>query len=97
MILFHTRQKKQKGNNRWKQSVELCKKDKLFKDAMEYAAESHQQEIAEELLQWFLERGAKDCFAACLYTVRLIVRFLRHVMTFPSDTGSIMFFSPYIL
>jgi clathrin heavy chain len=37
---------------------------------MEYAAESHQQEIAEELLQWFLERGAKDCFAACLYTVR---------------------------
>lgn len=58
------------GNNRWKQSVELCKKDRLFKDAMEYAAESHQQEIAEELLQWFLERGAKDCFAACLYTVR---------------------------
>jgi clathrin heavy chain len=57
------------GNNRWKQSVELCKKDRLFKDAMEYAAESHQQEIAEELLQWFLERGAKDCFAACLYTV----------------------------
>lgn len=60
------------GNNRWKQSVELCKKDRLFKDAMEYAAESHQQEIAEELLQWFLERGAKDCFAACLYTVRLL-------------------------
>jgi len=29
-----------KGNNRWKQSVELCKKDRLFKDAMEYAAES---------------------------------------------------------
>jgi Region in Clathrin and VPS len=60
------------GNNRWKQSVELCKKDRLFKDAMEYAAESHQQEIAEELLQWFLERGAKDCFAACLYTVSLL-------------------------
>lgn len=53
--------------------MELCKKDRLFKDAMEYAAESHQQEIAEELLQWFLERGAKDCFAACLYTVRTIL------------------------
>lgn len=52
--------------------MELCKKDRLFKDAMEYAAESHQQEIAEELLQWFLERGAKDCFAACLYTVKSI-------------------------
>lgn len=42
---------------------------------MEYAAESHQQEIAEELLQWFLERGAKDCFAACLYTVRYFFNF----------------------
>ncbi|XP_029719221.2 clathrin heavy chain [Aedes albopictus] len=56
-----------KGNNRWKQSVELCKKDRLFKDAMEYAAESHQGELAEELLGWFLERGAHDCFAACLF------------------------------
>ncbi|XP_016996056.1 clathrin heavy chain [Drosophila takahashii] len=56
-----------KGNNRWKQSVELCKKDKLYKDAMEYAAESCKQDIAEELLGWFLERDAYDCFAACLY------------------------------
>lgn len=56
-----------KGNNRWKQSVELCKKDRLFKDAMEYAAESGKQEIAEELLAWFLERTAYDCFAACLF------------------------------
>jgi len=56
-----------KGNNRWKQSVELCKKDRLFKDAMEYAAESGKQEIAEELLSWFLERKAFDCFSACLY------------------------------
>ncbi|MCP9257506.1 Clathrin heavy chain [Dirofilaria immitis] len=42
-----------RGNNRWKQSVELCKKDKLYKDAMEYAAESRQPEIAEELLAYF--------------------------------------------
>lgn len=57
------------GNNRWKQSVELCKKDRLYKDAMEYAAESGKQEIAEELLAWFLERNAHDCFAACLFQV----------------------------
>ena len=57
------------GNNRWKQSVELCKKDRLYKDAMEYAAESGKQEIAEELLAWFLERNAYDCFAACLFQV----------------------------
>lgn len=145
-----------KGNNRWKQSVELCKKDKLFKvimchfiilfapvqcvsvfpieppnfsklvycttisnlikrnfqftflelnsfnyvcpsftcalllsvrnpiillpclmshlplqtimqDAMEYAAESKNSDTAEELLQWFLENGNHDCFAACLF------------------------------
>lgn len=36
---------------------------------MEYAAESGKQEIAEELLGWFLERNAHDCFAACLYQV----------------------------
>uniref|UniRef100_A0A1W7RAR4 Clathrin heavy chain n=1 Tax=Hadrurus spadix TaxID=141984 RepID=A0A1W7RAR4_9SCOR len=56
-----------KGNNRWKQSVELCKKDKLFKDAMEYAAESKLAEIAEELLAWFLEENNHECFAACLF------------------------------
>nr|CAG4651561.1 EOG090X0064 [Triops cancriformis] len=56
-----------KGNNRWKQSVELCKKDRLYKDAMEYAAESKQPEVAEELLQFFLEQNNFDCFAATLY------------------------------
>lgn len=61
------------GNNRWKQSVELCKKDNLFKDSMEYAAESGKQEIAEELLSWFLERKLFDCFAACLFQVSQLV------------------------
>lgn len=56
-----------KGNNRWKQSVELCKKDGLYKDAMEYAAESKNQELAEDLLQWFLERKNNACFSAMLY------------------------------
>ncbi|XP_034827603.1 clathrin heavy chain isoform X1 [Maniola hyperantus] len=56
-----------KGNNRWKQSVELCKKDALYADAMEYASESRQPEVAEELLDWFLERDNFECFSACLY------------------------------
>lgn len=34
---------------------------------MEYAAESRNPEVAQELLEWFLERGSKDCFAACLF------------------------------
>ncbi|KAK0417358.1 hypothetical protein QR680_012963 [Steinernema hermaphroditum] len=57
-----------KGNNRWKQSVELCKKDKLYKDAMEFAAESRDPAIAEELLTYFLESKLYDCFSAALYT-----------------------------
>lgn len=56
-----------KGNNRWKQSIELCKKDKLYKDAMEYAAESRNGELSEELLSFFLEEKLYDCFAASLY------------------------------
>jgi len=56
-----------KGNNRWGQSVALCKKDNLFKDAMEYAAESKNAEVAEDLLAYFLDHKAYDCFAACLF------------------------------
>jgi len=56
-----------KGNNRWKQSVELCKKDGLYKDCMEYAAESKQADVAEDLLMWFLERKNYTCFAAVLF------------------------------
>jgi len=39
----------------------------LFKDAMEYAAESKNAEVAEELLAYFLDKKAYDCFAACLF------------------------------
>lgn len=34
---------------------------------MEYAAESKNSDIAEELLSWFLEKGNHDCFSACLF------------------------------
>uniref|UniRef100_A0A1I7UQK3 Clathrin heavy chain n=1 Tax=Caenorhabditis tropicalis TaxID=1561998 RepID=A0A1I7UQK3_9PELO len=56
-----------KGNNRWKQSIELCKKDKLYKDAMEYAAESRNGELAEEIISFFPDEKLYDCFAASLY------------------------------
>jgi clathrin heavy chain len=35
---------------------------------MDTAAESCDTEIAEELLQFFIESDKKDCFTACLYT-----------------------------
>lgn len=39
----------------------------LSQDAMLFAAESKDAELAETLLQWFLEEGKKECFAACLF------------------------------
>ncbi|XP_076126184.1 clathrin heavy chain 1 [Alosa pseudoharengus] len=57
-----------RSNSRWQQSVDLCKKDKLYKDAMQYAAESEDSALAEALLHWFLEEGRRECFAACLFT-----------------------------
>lgn len=39
----------------------------LWQDAMLYAAESKEAELAESLLQWFLEEDRKECFAACLF------------------------------
>ena len=32
-----------------------------------YAAESRSRDTAEDLIQWFLEIGHHECFAACLY------------------------------
>ena len=36
---------------------------------MQYAAESKDSEIAEELLAWFLKEENNECFAACLFQV----------------------------
>ena len=35
---------------------------------MQYAGESRQVAVAEDLIAWFLEIDRKDCFAACLYS-----------------------------
>ena len=34
---------------------------------MLYAAESRNKDTAEDLIQWFLEIGKHECFAACLF------------------------------
>ncbi|KAI9251762.1 hypothetical protein BDA99DRAFT_563473 [Phascolomyces articulosus] len=63
-----------KKNRRWRQSIALSKQDQLFKDAMETAAESKDGEVAEELLQYFIEVGKRECFAAMLYTCYDLMR-----------------------
>merc|ERR1712014_572961 len=57
-----------KKNKRYKQSIELSKQDKIYKDAMETARDSGNQELAENLLRFFVDQDLKECFAACLYT-----------------------------
>jgi len=56
-----------RNNERWSQSVNLSKEDKLYKDAMETTAQSGDSELAEELLRFFVKMENKECFAACLY------------------------------
>lgn len=41
---------------------------------MQYASESKDTELAEELLQWFLLEEKKECFAACLFTCYDLLR-----------------------
>jgi clathrin heavy chain len=54
-------------SGRWRQSLALSKKDKLYKDAMETASQSGDRELCEELLTYFLAEDKKECFASCLY------------------------------
>lgn len=63
-----------KKNLKWKKAVALAKADKLYKDAMETAAQSQDADIAEDLLRFFVDDNVPECFAACLYTCYDLVR-----------------------
>ncbi|KAG6527209.1 hypothetical protein ZIOFF_009304 [Zingiber officinale] len=63
-----------KKAGRWKQSIALSKKDKLYKDAMETGSQSGDRELSEELLVYFIEQGKKECFAACLFICYDLIR-----------------------
>lgn len=41
---------------------------------MQYASESKDTELAEELLQWFLLEDKQECFGACLFTCYDLLR-----------------------
>jgi clathrin heavy chain len=57
-----------KKNKRWSQSVQLSKEDRMYKDAIDTASESKDQELAEELLRFFVSVHDKSCFTATLHT-----------------------------
>ncbi len=55
-------------NKRYTKSIEISKKDKMYKDAIDTAAESRDPEIATDLLRFFVNLQDKECFCATLYT-----------------------------
>lgn len=57
-----------KKNLKWRKAISLAKQDKLYKDAMETAAQSNDAELVEELLRFFVEEEEKRCFASMLFT-----------------------------
>merc|ERR1719203_2342870 len=63
-----------KKNKRFKQSIDLSKQDKMYKDCMETAFDSDNADLAEGLLRFFCEIESKECFAACLYTCYDLIR-----------------------
>ncbi|XP_054181938.1 clathrin heavy chain 2 isoform X10 [Homo sapiens] len=52
----------------------LLTEEEDYQDAMQHAAESRDAELAQKLLQWFLEEGKRECFAACLFTCYDLLR-----------------------
>jgi len=63
-----------KMNKRFEKSIELSKKDQLWLDATETAADSKDQDLAETLLYFFVEHNQAECFAAALFTCYELIR-----------------------
>ena len=61
-------------NQRYDQSMELSKADKLWKDAIDTAAESKNAELAENLLTYFVENDNQEGFTSTLLTCYDFVR-----------------------
>jgi len=61
-------------NQKFEQSIELSKADKLWKDAIDTASESQNPELAESLLTFFVENDNQEGFASTLLTCYDIVR-----------------------
>lgn len=58
-----------KLKERWSQSLELSKRDNMYKDAIDTAAESKDPKLVSDLLKYFaVEKNDPESFCACLYT-----------------------------
>jgi clathrin heavy chain len=61
-------------NKNFAASIDISKKDNLYRDAIDTAALSKDSKIAEDLLRFFISKQKKECFAACLFTCYEIIR-----------------------
>mmetsp|Transcript_21715 Transcript_21715/g.40605 ORF Transcript_21715/g.40605 Transcript_21715/m.40605 type:complete len:1699 (-) Transcript_21715:62-5158(-) len=63
-----------KKNKRYAESMRISKDDKIFKDAIDTAADSDDPAVAEELIKFFVEIQDKESFCATLYTCYHLIR-----------------------
>jgi len=61
-------------NKKFSKSIEISKKDELWKDAIETVSESNEMELAEQLLWFFMETGERELFASMLYTCYSLIK-----------------------
>mmetsp|Transcript_185 Transcript_185/g.179 ORF Transcript_185/g.179 Transcript_185/m.179 type:complete len:1699 (-) Transcript_185:18-5114(-) len=61
-------------NEKWDRSLEISKKDELWKDSIETVSESGDMKLTEELLRFFMETGEKELFASMLYTCYELIK-----------------------
>jgi hypothetical protein len=59
---------------RFAASIELSKQDRLYRDAIDTAADSKDPKVVEDLLRFFVDVGNSECFSATLYTCYDLVR-----------------------
>ncbi|KAJ8904773.1 hypothetical protein NDN08_001289 [Rhodosorus marinus] len=57
-----------KEAKKYERAIELAKEDSLYKDAIDCVAASKDAELTEQLAQFFLENGLRECYSAVLYT-----------------------------
>lgn len=53
---------------KFQKSIDISKKDELYKDAMETVAESRDPALCEDLMRYIMTMKDKELFAAMLYT-----------------------------
>jgi clathrin heavy chain len=63
-----------KRNGKFSQSVDLSKRDRIYKDAIEAASASKDPDVTETLLRFFVAEHQNECFAATLFTCYDFVR-----------------------